>query len=190
MRCIPPNRYASRMVQAVALTMLMAAGHAARADEGCGDVPTLLTEAADKAQIHCALSRSQASSTARAISIVETEPELDAVSFAINFEFGSAALTPASRALLSKVAEVIAEDEALRNAAYFIDGHTDAVGTAQDNKVLGQARAAAAASHLLADVDFALSLRVRSFGEDQLLDPDNPNSALNRRVEITPVAVE
>ncbi len=190
MRCILPNGHVGRMVQTVALTVLMATGHAAIADEGCGDVPTLLTEAADKAQIHCALSRSQASSTARAISIVETEPELEAVSFAINFEFGSAALTPASQALLSKVAEVIAEDEALRKAAFFIDGHTDAVGAAQDNQVLGQARAAATASHLLADVDFALSLRVRSFGEAQLLNSDDPNSALNRRVEITPVAVE
>lgn len=190
MHSISKNRYAGRVMQAATLAVLMVAGHAASADAGCDDVPTLMTEAANKAQIHCALSRARASSSARSISIVETEPELDAVSFAINFEFGSAVLTPASQALLSKVAEVIAEDEALRESAFFIDGHTDAVGAAQDNQVLGQERAAAAASYLLADVDFALSLRVRSFGEDRLLDPADPNSARNRRVEITPVAVE
>ncbi|UXX82437.1 OmpA family protein [Roseovarius pelagicus] len=184
------KRYAGRTVQAVALAALMVAGYGVKADEGCGDVPTLLTETAEKSQIQCALTRSQASSTDRAISIVESEPELEAVSFAINFEFGSSELTPESKQLLATVAEVIAEDEALRKAGYFIDGHTDAVGANQDNQVLGQARAAAAAGHLLASVDFAMAVKVRSFGEEKLLEPDDPTSARNRRVEITPVAAE
>lgn len=190
MRSIIANQTVGRTAQAAVLTVAMVAGYAAKAQEPCGDVPDLLTETANRAQIHCALSRSQKSSVNRAISIVEADPELDAVRFAINFEFGSAELTPASRELLAKVAEVIAGDEALREAAYFIDGHTDAVGSAEDNQKLGQARAAAAAGQLLSDVDFAMALKVRSFGEAQLLDPDDPNSARNRRVEITPVALE
>ena len=167
MRYIAPTRMIARTAQAAVLAMLMTAGYAAKADSSCTDVPALLTETSTKAQIRCALVRSEASPTNRAITIVEAEaePELDAVSFAINFEFGSAALTPASQLLLHTVAEVIAEDEALRKAAYFIDGHTDAVGSAEANKTLGQKRAAAAAGQLLGDVDFALVLKVRSFGE-------------------------
>jgi len=184
------SKTAMRSTQALTLALLLALGTTAKAETICADLPKLLTETADKSQIHCALTKSHASSMSRSISIVETEPEVEGVGFAINFEFGSAELTKESKALLATVAEVIAEDEILRKSAYFIDGHTDAVGSADANQALGQERAEAAAAKLLGGVDFALSLKVRSFGETELLDPDKPNSADNRRVEITPVSLE
>ncbi len=153
----------------------------------CGDTPAVLGETADANMIRCALSRAQAENSARSLTIVEAEPEIEPVAFAINFEFGSAEITPASRELLARVAKVIAEDEELREAAYFVDGHTDAVGSETDNEALGRERAQATAGALLSGVDFAMTLKVRSFGEAQLADSDNPEAATNRRVEITPV---
>lgn len=177
-------------VPALALAALVAPAVVARAEGDCADLPDVLTEAADKAQIRCALSRSRAASMARGISVVDTGAEVEAARFAINFEFGSAGITPASQDLLTRLAEVIASDDELRTAAYLIDGHTDAVGDDAANQALGAARAQSTAAHLLGQVDFPLVIMTRSFGETQLLDPDDPASARNRRVEITPVALE
>ncbi|RKF13828.1 OmpA family protein [Roseovarius spongiae] len=176
-------------VLAAAVAALVAVGPSAARD-ACGALPEVLGESADSAQIRCALTRAREASQTRAITINEVKPAVEAAPFAIEFEFGSARVTPRSAELLARVAGVIAADDALRGAAYFIDGHTDAVGSDAANEELGRARAAAAAAHLLSAVDFALVVKVRSFGERQLLDAENPNSARNRRVEITPVALE
>jgi outer membrane protein OmpA-like peptidoglycan-associated protein len=162
----------------------------AQAKTTCDTLPAVLSSDATAAQIHCALSRSQSNSLTRAISIVETDPDIQAVSFAITFEFGSAALTAESQALLNTVAQVIAGDTALSKSAYFIDGHTDAVGSLAANQKLGKDRAQAAAVHLLGGLDIPLAVKIRSFGETRLLDPNVPNADLNRRVEITPVSSE
>lgn len=183
-----------RLAQSALVGLLLATAGAARAQDGtgndCGPMPDILTETADAAQIRCALTASQSEAMTRGITVVQTEAEVQGAPFAIQFEFGSADLTPASQDLLTRVAGVIAADEALRVAAYFIDGHTDAVGSDEANQMLGAARAASAATHLRAQVDFPLRLEVRSFGETRLLDAGDPEAARNRRVEITPVALE
>lgn len=182
--------WSNRTIPALGLAGLMIAATMGRAAEDCGPLPDVLGETADKAQIHCALSQSRASSMTRSISIVETDPQLEAVRFAVNFDFASTDLTAASQALLSRVAAVIAEDPALRQAGYFVDGHTDAVGSEAANMALGTARADSVATHLAGAVEFPLTLKMRSFGETRLLDADTPQAARNRRVEITPVALE
>ncbi len=158
--------------------------------EDCADLPSVLGEGADKSQIRCALRAAQQKSMTRGISIVETDAAVEAVSFAINFEFASARITPASQMLLMAVAQVIAEDADLRRAAYFIDGHTDAVGSEAANMTLGLKRARATAEQLQDALGFEVTMNVRSYGETRLIQPDAPESGENRRVEITPVSLE
>lgn len=157
---------------------------------GCDDLPKVMGANANTGQIRCALKQSRAQSMTRGIAIVDKKPVVAAVSFAIEFEFGSARLTLASQKLLATVAQAIEGDEGLRKAAYFIDGHTDAVGSEASNMKLALARAQAATGFLLTRLDKPLTVKVRSFGESHLLQPNNPRAAVNRRVEISPVAAE
>ncbi|WP_136657360.1 OmpA family protein [Nitratireductor sp. XY-223] len=187
-----PIKSGERSVLALLAVAALAIGWQAPASMAstCGTLPQVLTSTASEQEIKCALKDSQSNSMKRSISIVESEPEVEAVSFAINFEFGSADLTPDARTLLKKIADVIKNDEELSQSAYFIDGHTDAVGSEESNEILGMERAKSAAGQLLAELEFPLTVKVRSFGEVQLLDPDKPNASVNRRVEFTPVSAE
>ena len=67
----------------------------------------------------------------------------------------------------------------------FYVGHTDAKGAGEYNDALSQRRAAAVVSYIVGNfaVDGAL-VSSKGMGERQLLDKDNPEAAVNRRVEI------
>ncbi|MEM7216210.1 MAG: OmpA family protein [Pseudomonadota bacterium] len=148
----------------------------------------MITQDASTEEIHCALVQSHASAKARSISIVADDAEIpEPARFAITFDFGSARLTDGSKALLDRVALVILKDEDLSKSAFFVDGHTDAVGSVEYNDKLGQDRADSSAIYLRARLDEPFEMKVRSFGETRLLDPDTPTASVNRRVEISPV---
>lgn len=151
----------------------------------------MLSVTASKAQIKCALTTSRQASFARAITIVaEEDTEVSPARFAVEFEFGSADLTQASQDFLEIVANVIINDDTLKVSAYFIDGHTDAVGSNEANENRGLNRAQTVANFVLARMSDALSFKVRSFGETKLLNAERPKDGVNRRVEITPVATQ
>ena len=107
------------------------------------------------------------------------------IDLAVNFEYASARLTPDARIVLDNLGQALA-DAALRDSRFRIAGHTDARGSDAYNLVLSRQRARSVADYLMHQhyVD-AKRLVVEGFGRRQLLDAANPESAVNRRVEVT-----
>lgn len=101
----------------------------------------------------------------------------------VNFDFNSDRISPDSDGLMAKLAEALASPQ-LEDRKFEIVGHTDAVGSAAYNQALSERRAKAVVAYLVQHGVAADRLSVVGRGESQLLDPRNPDSAENRRVEI------
>ncbi len=102
----------------------------------------------------------------------------------VQFAFGSASLTEASKATLDELGKAL-ESEQLSTFQFRINGHTDAVGERPFNQSLSESRAAAVENYLTAN--FAIQperLNSQGLGEDKLLNEENPAADENRRVEI------
>jgi OmpA-OmpF porin, OOP family len=112
-------------------------------------------------------------------------PARPSVDLAVNFEFGSARLRPDAELLLDRLAAALA-DPALARQHFLVAGHTDAVGGDAFNQQLSEQRAAAVLDYLVRRhaVDRA-RLETRGYGRTRLLDPQNPASEINRRVQVT-----
>ena len=108
-------------------------------------------------------------------------PELRAA-FRVEFDFNSAVIRSESRAILDKVAAVMA---AAGNTRFRIVGHTDAVGGDVANLALSKKRAAAVVEYLVSKHHLRRDrLEASGMGARELLLPDQPKAAANRRVEI------
>jgi outer membrane protein OmpA-like peptidoglycan-associated protein len=107
------------------------------------------------------------------------------IDLAVNFEYASAALTADARIVLDNLGQALA-DPALSSSRFRIAGHTDARGGDAYNLALSKRRARSVADYLTRQhhID-GQRLSVEGFGRSQLLDPANPESAVNRRVQIT-----
>jgi outer membrane protein OmpA-like peptidoglycan-associated protein len=105
-------------------------------------------------------------------------------SVSIEFETGSARISPVSTLTLEKITRdlVVAE-----NLLVSINGHTDNTGDAQSNLELSQARANAVREWLTTkDPDFKNKITTNGFGQDQPIasNATATGRAKNRRVEI------
>ncbi len=108
-------------------------------------------------------------------------PELRAA-FRVEFDFNSARIKPESRAILDKVAAVMTT---AGNTRFRIVGHTDAVGGDAANLVLSKRRAAAVVEYLASHHSVRRDrLEASGMGARDLLLPEEPKAAANRRVEI------
>lgn len=113
----------------------------------------------------------------------EIEKELQVDSEMINFETGKAKITKDSETSLDKIVKIMKE---YPSAKFRVEGHTDNVGNAANNKKLSQARADAVKKYFT-DKGVEAS-RVRSIGYGQEKPVANNGTAQgrakNRRVEI------
>ena len=100
----------------------------------------------------------------------------------INFQLGSASLTPQGRSNARAFAEAL-KSPALSSYRFALGGHTDASGSADRNTALSQARAEAVKNFLVAQGVAADRLDAKGYGSSQLADSAHPNAAANRRVE-------
>ncbi|MBK1836436.1 OmpA family protein [Azospirillum sp. YIM B02556] len=108
-------------------------------------------------------------------------PELRAA-FRVEFDFNSARIRPESQAILDRLATVMATAGDTR---FRIVGHTDAVGGDAANLALSKRRAAAVVGYLVSHHHIrADRLEASGMGARELLLPDQPKAAGNRRVEI------
>lgn len=107
------------------------------------------------------------------------------VSFQVEFELNSASLTPKASGVLDELGRALTSPD-LASYRFQLTGHTDATGSASYNRELSKRRAAAVRDYLSGKfrIDPA-RLRSAGMGADRLLDPENPQSGVNRRVEIT-----
>jgi outer membrane protein OmpA-like peptidoglycan-associated protein len=110
-------------------------------------------------------------------------PSRPAVDLEVRFEFNSATLTPMARAVLDNLGTALTTD--LASDRFMIEGHTDAVGSDSYNLSLSERRARAVWGYLH-DVYQVESARMTAVGkgEQELLLPDQPDAAPNRRVRV------
>lgn len=104
--------------------------------------------------------------------------------FLLYFEAGDAQINPASQALLP---EILAEVKSRPVPELSIVGHTDTVGSAEQNAALSLRRAELV-GQLLKDAALAAQqVEITSHGEHNLLvpTPDETAEPRNRRVEVT-----
>jgi outer membrane protein OmpA-like peptidoglycan-associated protein/opacity protein-like surface antigen len=104
----------------------------------------------------------------------------------VNFRTGSAALTPASRAVLSRAAEMLKASPAVRVE---VGGHTDNRGAARANTRLSQLRANAVKAALVRNGIDASRLESKGYGpsEPRADNTTAAGRAQNRRTELKPI---
>jgi OmpA-OmpF porin, OOP family len=104
-------------------------------------------------------------------------------SFLLYFEQGTATLTPQSMAVLNQIRAEIA---ARSGPAVEVIGHTDTVGSEEDNDRLSTQRAEEVMNWLVSQGFNRSIMSAVGRGERELKEPtmDNFSSATNRRVEI------
>lgn len=102
---------------------------------------------------------------------------------AVEFAYDSAKILDDAAPYLDSLGNVLASNRAIEFAIYVV-GHTDAQGTEEYNLSLSQRRADAVKDYLVRvhGVDPERLITVGK-GEAELLDPADPASAANRRVE-------
>jgi OOP family OmpA-OmpF porin len=108
----------------------------------------------------------------------------------IRFQEASAAIDPASDALIDEVAAALRPCASSRIA---ITGHTDAQGDEPANVLLSLARARAVREALVARGIARSALRARGRGSAEPIEGLDPTDPANRRIEfaiITPVRIK
>jgi len=101
----------------------------------------------------------------------------------IPFEFNSSELQPQATAQLRQLRSALTS-QALIKDRFMVAGHTDAKGNPQYNQQLSQRRAEAVRRYLVDNGIEAERLQAVGYGAEHLAQPDHPEDASNRRVEI------
>lgn len=106
------------------------------------------------------------------------------ISVEINFDRGSARIRPESYHAVGLIADAL-HTPYLQTGRILVVGNTDSTGTRDLNFRLSKQRAAAVADALTTTFRVPASqVTAIGLGEEQLQDPANPESGINRRVQI------
>jgi OmpA-OmpF porin, OOP family len=108
------------------------------------------------------------------------------VNLTVNFPSGSAELTAGARASLDGLGKALSSED-LKSFRFRIEGHTDNVGSADENRTLSQKRAEAVVSYLTSQYKVEPArLEAVGMGQDKpLVDaPPQTPEARNRRVQV------
>jgi len=116
----------------------------------------------------------------------EAAPAAAAPSVALDIKFAlnSANLTDEARETIRKLGAAF-KSEQLAGYRFRVEGHTDASGRADYNLALSQRRAEAVRDYLVGTLGIAANrLVVIGRGQEDPLDPADPMSGVNRRVQV------
>lgn len=103
---------------------------------------------------------------------------------AVQFDLGSANISPTSRELLTKLGAAM-NSPALAGQRFRIEGHTDATGDADTNQRLSARRAQSVQAFLEKSSGVATNrLSAVGKGSSEPIDAANPRAAVNRRVMV------
>ena len=111
-------------------------------------------------------------------------PQPKSIDLVIQFDLDSARLKPDSMPLLSSLVEAMKNDR-LAGIKFKVEGHTDAQGSEQHNLKLSQSRAESVIAYMSDQGIDKERLVGEGKGFSELLVPDKPKAAENRRVRIT-----
>lgn len=115
------------------------------------------------------------------------EPALPSADLVVYFDFASTTVGPQAAETLAVLGRALS-DTRLAKGIFLIAGHTDAKGKADYNANLSQRRAEAVRDHLITTYGVAPSRLVAlGFGDTRLKDPQQPQSEVNRRVQVVNV---
>ena len=115
--------------------------------------------------------------------VIATTPDRTTI-VAVSFQFDSHTIDPAYYGSLDQLAAAMISQR-LAGVHFDIDGHTDIIGRLGYNIALSVLRAQAVVDYLVSRGVPRESMIVQGFGPLHLLDPSNPASPSNRRVEVT-----
>ena len=175
------SRIAFATAAALTASMLMAAGAAAQTAPTEQDIIDALQKHSDESG---EFTKVRSLSGDRGVTVTGGETSVPSIDLKVNFAFDSARLDNESLLTLDVLGRALSSEE-LKGQAIEIVGHTDAKGTLEYNDALSQRRAAAVVTYIVRNftLDPAL-ISSKGMGERQLLNEDNPEAAINRRVEI------
>lgn len=105
---------------------------------------------------------------------------------AITFVAGSAQLTDGGKRQALQFLSALKAPQ-LAGKKFAVNGYTDASGNAKTNLDLSKKRAQAVVDFLVANGASASQLAAFGYGSERLLDPSNPASPANRRVEFVKI---
>jgi outer membrane protein OmpA-like peptidoglycan-associated protein len=111
-------------------------------------------------------------------------PQPKSINLVIQFDLDSARLKPDSMPLLISLVEAMKNDR-LAAIKFKVEGHTDAQGSEQHNLKLSQSRAESVMAYLTSQGVDKERLTGEGKGFSDLLLPEKPKAAENRRVRIT-----
>lgn len=122
--------------------------------------------------------------------IAEIARDKPAIDLEIPFEYNSADISPRAIPALVSLGNALSRQD-LKGAVFFINGHTDAAGSADYNQMLSQRRANSVRRVLIEQYRLAPdTLIAAGFGKEQLRNPGNPLGEENRRVQIVNTTVQ
>lgn len=105
------------------------------------------------------------------------------VDLTIQFAFDSATILDESKSLLDRLGKALNAPQ-LQSLRFVVEGHTDGVGNKQYNDQLSARRAQSVVDYLTNNGVSATRLRSTGKGFAELLYPQDPKAAANRRVRI------
>src|SRR5580658_2690412 len=156
----------------LAIIALAVVGGAARADQSADAIISALKPTGNLvtgSTRGIKLGTTPPASSARPVSATSRQPAASAagpsVNLTVNFPTGSAELTPAARASLDGLGKALASND-LADFRFRIEGHTDNVGSREENLSLSQKRAEAVVSYLTSQYNVAPS-RLEAVGMGQ-----------------------
>ena len=175
------SRIAFALAAAVAMTTALTGSAHAQSTPTEQDIIDALKKRSDDTG---EFSRVRSLSGDRGVSVTGGKKAVPSIDLKVNFAFDSARLDNESLLTLDVLGRALSSEE-LKSQAIEVVGHTDAKGTIEYNDALSQRRAAAVVTYIVRNftLDPAL-ISSKGMGERQLLDQDNAEAAINRRVEI------
>jgi outer membrane protein OmpA-like peptidoglycan-associated protein len=123
-------------------------------------------------------------STSEREQIAEITTDKPAIDLEINFDFNSASISATSMPSVKALGEALS-DPKVKGSTFVVAGHTDGVGGDAFNQGLSERRADTIKQYLVSRYHIAGSdLVTVGYGKTKLKDANDPNGAINRRVQV------
>jgi outer membrane protein OmpA-like peptidoglycan-associated protein len=114
-------------------------------------------------------------------SMTLSKPQID---MEIKFDYNSASISQGSMHDVQMLGEALS-DPKLQGTTYVVSGYTDAIGGEAFNQDLSERRADTIKKYLVDNYHVTASdLVTAGYGKNHLKDPDHPDAAVNRRVQV------